>query len=1228
MRIAYPAELPISAWRGTIMAAVRKHQVTVVSGDTGSGKTTQLPKMLLELGYGQRGLIACTQPRRLAAVEMSRRVAAELGEDVGGTVGFQHRFSRRLSDKTLVKFMTDGVLLSELRRDRFLRAYDAIVIDEAHERSLNIDILLGFLKRILERRRDLKVIISSATLDVELFSDFFNSAPIIEVPGKRYPVEIRHLPPEDAGDADLSDEILRAIETLPPEGDILAFLPGERDIREAAETLTARNAITADDEILPLMASLPAGEQQRVFKPSPRRKIILATNVAETSITIPGIRFVIDSGLARVPRFIHRSGIQRLQIEAVSQASANQRAGRCGRTGPGICIRLYSEEDYSRRQQFATPEILRTSLAGAVLQLLDLGVRDVASFPFPTSPEPSMLRVAMDELRELGAIDEDRRGVFLTSTGHSLTRMPVEPRIGRMILAAAKERAAEQVLPVAAFLSCEDPRRHSIEQREEAKQAYAKFKAPASDFASILKLWLWWREQTDGLSQNKRRKLCKANFLSYNRMSEWQEVWRQLTDIATQLGIDAKESRGGDAGLHRALLSGLLSRIGKFHDGDNIYRGARGASFAISPGSVLRRATPPWIMAAEIVDTQRPFASTVATIEQDWIEGIAGTLCRHAYRAPEWDAESGFVRAVEDVTLFGIPIVLGRRCDYSRIDPVASRDIFIRRGLIDGEYPTPPKEVAENSAAISRIRSAAAKLHRPELFDEDALAEHLDAAMPRQVCSAPALKRWLAAATPIELKRFRIDEAKWLPSDLPDDADFPDSIVIEGVRFPLEYRDEGGDEDGLTCIARRQRAHLLRSWRSDWLVPGLLRDKLAWMVSCLPAAQRRILAPTADTVSRLMTYLRPGERPLAEAVSAALAENWGLPVRPSAWGNVKVPAAYSTRFVIVDGPQRRIVAEGRDLEEVLADAGIPPPRQEAAAGVSARNAATKRHATWDFGDLDAEVVSVASGWKVCRHTALKDCGDGVEVVLMDTADEAERVHADGVARLLALSLGSRAASQIRLPKFPFQTALFLKNLGYDEKEIAGDVLLSGVKEAAVIGRPPVLTAAEFDRRRDMLRTALAEKVAAISPLIVETLNRTAAVSLLLETDSKLPESAVQGVKGQLAWLVFPSFARRIPLSRLRHYPRYLDATTMRLERAKFGQSADASRQREVDAYWGRYRDLIADAEEMRFADRAALVEYRWMVEEMRVSLFAQELKTPVPVSAKRLDDQWRKVIRK
>lgn len=650
MRLVFPEELPISQHRIEIEKYMRDNQVIIVCGDTGSGKTTQLPKMALEIGRANGGRrIACTQPRRLAAVTVARRVAEEFGEEIGQTVGFKHRFDQKTSENTRIKFMTDGILLAETRRDPLLRSYDTIIVDEAHERSLNIDFLLGILKRILSKRKDLKVIVSSATLDANLFSKFFNDAPALAIPGRLFPIAMRYLPPKEGEEQDLARDVVRAVDSLPYEGDILVFLPGERDIRECAEALSGRSY--ADDEIIPLIATLPQAEQQKAFRLSDKRRIILSTNVAETSVTIPGIRYVVDSGLARLSRYIHRTQIQRLHIEPISQASANQRAGRCGRLGPGVCIRLYSEEDYLRREKYTAPEILRSSLAGVILTMLDLGLGDIAEFPFISPPDNGMIREGIRELTELGALTIDNDGLpRLSETGRRLAKMPVEPRIGRIVLAGDKEAALPLALPVAAFMACEDPRRRPVEEKAKADQAHAKFKSQASDFETILKMWNWWQAETKDLSQNKTRKLAAANYLSYTKMREWQEIVEQLTTFAKRLNLDLKGDKGGIEGLHRALLSGLLSRIGIFDTENRDYRGARGIRFLPFPGSALYKKPPQWIVAGELVDTSRLFARECAEINPEWLEPIAGSLCKHSYSHPEWDQQSGFVRASEQVT--------------------------------------------------------------------------------------------------------------------------------------------------------------------------------------------------------------------------------------------------------------------------------------------------------------------------------------------------------------------------------------------------------------------------------------------------------------------------------------------------------------------------------------------------------------------------------------------------
>ncbi|MDY5695917.1 MAG: ATP-dependent RNA helicase HrpA, partial [Victivallales bacterium] len=703
--ITYPEELPVSAHRAEILEAVRAHPVVIVCGDTGSGKTTQLPKMMLELGRGAKGRrIAVTQPRRLAAVTMAERVADELKDSVGQLVGYRHRYAHETSAETRIEFLTDGVLLAETKSDFLLRAYDTIIVDEAHERSLNVDFLLGILKRILARRRDLKVVIASATMDTEKFAAFF-SAPVINVPGRLFPIDIRYRASEDEDAADLPVAVSEAVRELPDQGDILVFLPGERDIRETGAHL--ETCFGARFDVIPLLASLPAAEQRRAFRLSSRRRIVLATNVAETSVTIPGVRAVIDSGLARISRYIHRTQVQRLQIEPVSAASARQRAGRCGRLGPGTCIRLYSEEDFKSREDYTAPEVLRSSLAGVILTMLDLRLGDISRFPFLDPPKPAMINEGLRELLELGAICHDRNGdIALTETGRKLAKIPVEPRLARMLIAASEKAVLADAIPLVAAMSCDDPKRRPVDEREKATQAHAPFRVPGSDFLGTLKLWQWWEEQSGALSQSKLRALCKKTYLSYPKMREWRDLVRQLTDLCKRLGLSFAETHASDgkserrraedhaARLHQALLTGLLGRIGKYDPEAREYRGAHGLRFALHPSSILtkkarkkeeelahvvnahrkpadkapKQDAPPWIMAGELVDTARLFARNAAEIDPAWIEPAAGNVCRRSCHSPEWDPQSGYVRATEQVTLYGLVVVPARRCDFSRYD--------------------------------------------------------------------------------------------------------------------------------------------------------------------------------------------------------------------------------------------------------------------------------------------------------------------------------------------------------------------------------------------------------------------------------------------------------------------------------------------------------------------------------------------------------------------------------
>jgi len=1243
----YPPDLPVCEYRERIVSALKANPVVIVCGDTGSGKTTQLPKMALEAGGERR--TACTQPRRLAAVTMAERVAAELKCEVGGLVGYRHRFGRQVSSDTRIEFMTDGVLLAETRFDPMLRAYGTIIVDEAHERSLNVDFLLGILKRILMRRRDLKVIISSATLDAGRFSAFFDNAPTVIVPGRLYPIEIGYRPPPEDEERDIPRDVADAVAELPPHDDILVFLPGERDIRETADCLN--DTYGSRDDIIPLLASLPAAEQRRAFMPSRRRRIILATNVAETSVTIPGIRAVIDTGLARISRYMHRTQVQRLQVEPISQASARQRTGRCGRLGPGTCLRLYSEEDFNSRDAYTPPEVLRSSLAGVILTMLDLKLGAIESFPFIDPPKPAMIHEGLRELLELGAIGregkrnkengisaEDSNPIILTDIGRKLAKIPVEPRLARMLLAASRNAVLPSVLPLVAAMACDDPRRRPIDEKEKADQAHARFRVEGSDFLGTLALWHWWETQTTDLSQSKARKLCKATYLSYPKMREWRDLTRQLESLCKRLGlslstVENQKEEDFSAALHRSLLAGLLGRIGKWDEEERNYRGAHGLRFAIHPSSVLAKKIkrkipqasrtdkpaqvpptfPQWIVAGELVDTARLFAREAAAIDVRWLEPVAGPICKHSYHSPEWDERTGFVRATEQVTLYGLVIVPARRCDYSRIDPAVAREVFIRRGLVDGDFPKPPQAVRANRQLLDALRKRADRARRPELYDTERLHAHFDVLVPAEICSADALRKWLRDAS--NAAAFMLKKTDWWPDEDVRDADFPDVLRIAGTRIALTYchTPDDPENDGVTCSIRRSDAEVLRLWRPDWLVPGLLPEKIRWMLGTLPSALRRALAPLDDAATILLSLLKPGSEPLEDAVRKTVRERWGFRIPEDAWNWEKLPSHLQMRFRIRDDETGRTLVCSRDISEIL---DVLKPSH----GVQ-KNRSDRKSTVWDFGDLPETVVDRNSGWETKSHPALCDQGDGVIVRLFTDPAKAAEAHACGVTRLLVLALEKTATVPFRRSRIDFDAALYLKDTNYTDERIAADMLSGAIRETRVRNRPAIRTAQAFEACLGEDRSDIVRTQAEMTSILIEAATQATRIYGLLE-DARVPEETRESVSTQIAWLLFPGFLRTVPLSSLRQYKRYLRGAALRIERAMRSPAADRQREEKFASYWTKYRELVP---QRALFNSVALDEFRWMLEEYRISLFAQELHTPEPVSPKRLDAKWAEI---
>ena len=938
--------------------------------------------------------------------------------------------------------------------------------------------------------------------------------------------------------------------------------------------------------------------------------------------------------------------MQRLQIEPISQASARQRTGRCGRIGPGTCLRLYSEEDFNSRDAFTPPEVLRASLAGVILTMLDLRLGSIEDFPFIDPPKPTMVREGLRELLELGAIrhsDEGHR-IVLTDVGRKLAKIPVEPRLARMLLAASRNAVLPSVLPLVAAMACDDPRRRPIDEKEKADQAHARFRVPGSDFLGTLKLWDWWTTETKDLSQSKARKLCKTTYLSYPKMREWRDLARQLESLCRRLGLDVAQDNGEPDLIHRSLLSGLLGRIGKFDEEERDYRGAHGLRFALHPSSILAKkdrrqptankgrhaieqsnnrtsehsGPPAWIMAGELVDTARLFARNAAVLDIRWLEPVAGEVCKHSYHSPTWDPQSGFVRATEQVTLYGLVIVPARRCDFSRIDPKLAREIFIRRGLVDGEFPRPPPQVRDNLALLSALRKRAERSRHPEFFDADRLFGHFDRVLPADVASADALRKWLRTATPETVAPFVLCKKDWWPDETVADRDFPDTLRIADVKLQLSYRHEPDkpDEDGITCTVKKSEAAVLKLWRADWLVPGLLPEKLTWMLATLPTALRRVLSPIDESVTILLSMLKPGAEPLEDAVRRAVEERWAYRIPADAWAKAKLPNHLQMRFRIRDDETGRTLAVSRKLDEVLAAVGVIGSQSS----IPATRRSSDRATTWLFGTIPEKATDKNAGWSTEHYPALVDLGDSVTLRLFSDARTAAVAHAAGVTRLFLLALAKSATIPFRRSRIAFDAALYLKDANYENDRIAEDILAGAIAETLVRNRPSVRTQAEFESRLAENRNALVKAQMELTAILVESAAAATRINGFLE-DARIPETTADSVASQLAWLLYRGFPRHVPLATLRHYRRYLKGAAIRLERARLNPNGDLKKEELFAPYWEQYREAAKPANAAHY-DAEALAAYRWKLEEYRVSLFAQELHTPEPVSPKRLDALW------
>ncbi|AJW53721.1 ATP-dependent RNA helicase HrpA [Burkholderia pseudomallei] len=1298
--ITFAESLPVSGKRDEIARAIAAHPVVIVCGETGSGKTTQLPKICLALGRGLgaggAGLIGHTQPRRLAASSTGRRIAEELGTPFGEVVGYKVRFTDNLAPGASVKLMTDGILLAETQTDPLLKAYDTLIIDEAHERSLNIDFLLGYLRQILPRRPDLKLIVTSATIDAERFARHFGSderpAPVIEVSGRLYPVEVRYRPIADdrpaavrhaegassgrdraksarEAERDLMDGIVDAVDELCREGpgDVLVFLPGEREIRDAAEAL--RKHHPPHTEILPLFARLSAAEQERVFKASNARRIVLATNVAETSLTVPGIRYVVDTGLARVKRYSYRNKVEQLQIEPISQAAANQRAGRCGRVADGICIRLYEESDFAGRARFTDPEILRSSLASVILRMKSLHLSAIESFPFIEPPPGRAIADGYQLLNELGAVDDENA---LTPLGRELARLPLDPRVGRMILAARDQQALREVLVIASALSVQDPRERPVDAQEQADQAHRRFADERSEFLQWLRIWAWFEEAVAHKKSNRQLvDACRQHFLSHLRLREWRDVHSQLLTVVREHGWRLNEADATFEQIHLSLLTGLLGNIGFKAEDEPHYLGARGIKFHLWPGSALVKKAGRWVMAAELVETSRLYARCIAKIEPEWIERIGAHLLKKSLSEPHWEKRPAQVAAFERATLYGLTIYHRRRVAFGRQDPARARELFIRGALVDGEFDTKLAFFAHNRKLLADIEQLEHKSRRQDvLVDDELIHAFYDQAIPAGIHTGAAFERWYRdevskSGQPEDKLRLlylsRDDlmrhEAAGVTTEL-----FPKRVTMAGVEMALAYHFEpGSPRDGVTLAVPLFALNQVDARRAEWLVPGMLKEKAHLLLKSLPQKLRRHCVPLPEYAAGFVERAgreRFGAGGLVDALIADVREQTQVATKTSDFKLETLPAHLFMNFKVIDEHGRQL-AMGRNLAQLraelgaqaqqhfqkiaaaatLAPAGEPaaaaagasgararraplgaPPRAAepaAQAGAAAGATALYEHlTTWNFGKLPELLEIRRRGETLFGYPALVDRGTHCDVEVFDSPDEAARIHRAGLRRLFALQL--KEPIKYLEKNLPGLREMAMQYMSLGTQDELRDQLIATALDRACLQEPLPADDASFHARRDEGRSRLNLLAQEIARLVGQILAEYAGLAKKLAQAKPFP-AAHADMQGQLAALVGKRFVVDTPYAQLAHFPRYLKGIALRIDKLKADPARDARQAAELQPLAQHYQRSVAQRGGV--AD-ARLAEFRWLLEELRISLFAQELRTPMPVSVKRLYKVW------
>jgi ATP-dependent helicase HrpA len=1226
--------LPIAAHADEIIRSIQSRQVVVVCGQTGSGKSTQLPKMCLQAGYGISGMIGHTQPRRIAARTIASRIADELRVALGQQVGFKIRFTDKSNDATLVKVMTDGILLAETRADRFLEQYEVIILDEAHERSLNVDFLIGFVHRLLRQRRDLRVIITSATMDASRFAAHFHDqagpAPIIDVAGRMYPVEVRYRPADlDEDQApDIADAIVAAIGELSDadSGDILVFLPTERDIREIAKRLRGEfhsgglrgTRFGSSTRILPLYARLSAAEQNRIFEVGPQRRIVLATNVAESSLTVPGIRHVIDTGTARISRYSPRLKIQRLPIERISRASADQRKGRCGRVAPGVCIRLYSEDDYASRDEFTTPEIRRTNLASVILQAQVLGLGDVEQIPFPDPPRPDAIRDGYRTLFELGAVDSKHQ---LTRLGEQLSGLPVDPRIARMIVAARQEGCLAETLIVAAALEIQDPRERPLDKQQAADAAHAQFQDVRSDFLSFLKLWDFFDHLKATISRSKLRKACQQRFLSWTRMHEWQEIHRELLKLVQQSGWRPGPRRNDYDSIHRTILAGLLSAVA-LRTGEHEYTGAGGVKFRLWPGSGLFQQRPQWVVAAEIVETSQRFARTVAVIDPAWIEPLAAHLLKRSYRDPHWHEKTESVMAYEKLSLFGLPVI-ERRTGYGPLDPETARTLFIQHGLVEGKMRSTFPFLQKNRELLKTLESLAARTRdRRLVVDEYALFAQYNRRIPSGVFDVASLRRWLKRAPLERNNQLTFSQADFTDvhtSELKDQ--FPDRLKIGSIEAPAEYNFQpGGEQDGVTITVPVEALNQLNTANLDWLVPGFVEPKVLALIRSLPKVLRRNLVPAPDVAQRVSVELTFGRGDFLAEVAARLSQIADAPISVDDFRLDQLADHFKVNVQVTDA-QGTVLATGRDPIALREQFGSQRATVE-----EIRDDRWNRDqvTAWDFGDIPPEIIIQRAATRVPLYPAVVDSGDSVRLELLDSKEAAQIETRLGIMRLFAIKNRKLLRSQAHwLPGWDRMKMLAwgVIDAASLDRQVQDLIAMMAIEQQPLPARQD-----EFEgrvaRASELIATATQE-VASFLPALFEGLH---AARLARERISAAKwKEAREDIDRQLNGLLADNRLAAIPLKWLRQFPRYFRGIAYRIEKlTSGGQARDQECMHEIERWQSLYDQRQQRLAKLRIHD-AALDEYRWMLEEYRISLFAQPLGTHIKISGQRLEKQLQTV---